>query len=157
MMQRCYNQNADNYPRYGGVGIKVCRRWHAFENFYADMGERPSHHSLDRKQSNRNYSPANCRWATRREQQENKGLTVYATIDGVRKTLGQWAKDSGFSYFTLHKRLRMGWPEQMLLAPRGSTAGQKLRGKPKSAEHASRIGAALLEYHRKKREAECRL
>lgn len=74
MKQRCTNPKARGYDRYGGAGITVCDRWmYSFENFYADMGDRPSsEHSLDRIDGSKGYSPNNCRWATRSEQQKNR-------------------------------------------------------------------------------------
>src|SRR5262245_20287289 len=72
MMQRCYNPNKINYKNYGGRGIKVCIRWHNFENFLADMGERPAGKSLDRINNDGSYTPENTRWATSTEQGNNK-------------------------------------------------------------------------------------
>jgi hypothetical protein len=74
MMQRCYNQKNVRYGRYGGRGIVVCEEWGDFRNFYKDMGDKPSpDHSIDRINNDGNYEPGNCRWATRSEQQRNKG------------------------------------------------------------------------------------
>lgn len=74
MKQRCTNPNNSRFYKYGGRGISVCERWSRFENFYADMGPRPSpKHSIDRIDNDGNYEPGNCHWATRSEQQHNKG------------------------------------------------------------------------------------
>lgn len=72
MKRRCYNPKTQYYPIYGGRGIIVCEKWHNFENFYKDMGPRPSNrHSIERKDPNSNYEPDNCIWATNRTQARN--------------------------------------------------------------------------------------
>ena len=78
MLDRCNNQNNPAYPNYGGRGIKVCERWHSFENFYEDIGKyKQKGLTLDRKDTNGHYEPINCRWATPRQQSENKNAKGY--------------------------------------------------------------------------------
>jgi hypothetical protein len=112
--QRCFNENHPAYHSYGGRGITVCERWrdaNGFANFLADMGRRPSpKHSIDRKNNDGNYEPDNCRWATSKEQCNNNRRNIRYEIDGVVKTLKQWAETFDVPYKLLWKRTRkLGW------------------------------------------------
>lgn len=72
MRARVLNDTDKDFRKYGGRGITICDRWHSFENFFADMGERPAGTSIDRIDVNGNYEPGNCRWATPMVQTHNR-------------------------------------------------------------------------------------
>ena len=72
MVQRCVDRRSTSWLRYGGRGIKVCARWRTFENFLADMGERPAGRSIDRIDNAGHYRPGNCKWSTPKEQAANR-------------------------------------------------------------------------------------
>ena len=76
MRRRCLNPRSTQYAYYGGRGVSICQRWETFENFLADMGERPNGRSLDRINPYGNYEPSNCRWATSFEQTHNRRQTT---------------------------------------------------------------------------------
>ena len=111
MRSRCYNPKNTVYKRYGAKNIKVCERWNkSFEAFYADMGDKPSlDHSIDRIDRFGDYTPSNCRWATRSEQQSNTCRNVLIEYKGVQKTLAQWSRELKMYPDTLKRRLR-SWP-----------------------------------------------
>jgi hypothetical protein len=118
MRERCKNKKANNYHNYGGRGIKVCDRWLDFSNFYEDMGNPPDGMSLDRKDNNGNYEPLNCRWATRKEQNNNTSVNRFLEFNGDRKTLSQWADTTGIRLGTIWSRLKSGWSvERSLTTP----------------------------------------
>ena len=113
MIARCTNPRAVGYENYGGRGIFVCERWrgeHGFTNFYADMGPRPSlKHSLERKDNDGPYSPENCMWATRQEQNANSRHCRYITVEGLTKTIAEWSRLKGTCEATIRRRLNEGW------------------------------------------------
>lgn len=109
MMGRCYNSNNKRYKNYGGRGIKVCDRWHTFENFYEDMGKRPKGLTLDRRDNSGDYCPENCRWATYTEQANNKRNSVWKEYRGETRTVAQWGRVLGIPKATLWDRLYNGW------------------------------------------------
>lgn len=98
MMRRCSNPKDKDYENYGGRGITICIDWYSFENFLADMGPRPEGMTLDRKEVNGNYEPANCRWATPLEQAQNrrpyKALSKFSD-DDIKKEFYRRGLDQG--------------------------------------------------------------
>lgn len=109
--QRCLDMGHKDYPRYGGRGIKFCDRWKDFNNFLSDMGEKPEGLTLDRIDSNGNYSPENCRWASVKDQARNRRRSII--IDG--KPLIEWCEIKKIKYHTAHKRYQKGWPLKEIL------------------------------------------
>jgi hypothetical protein len=111
MQTRCHNPNSKYYAQYGGRGIKVCDRWRSsFEDFLADMGERPEGMTLDRFPNvDGDYEPGNCRWATTEQQANNRQDSVYLEHDGRRMTISQWSRETGFGLGTISVRLKAGW------------------------------------------------
>lgn len=118
MRNRCRNSNVPNYAIYGGRGIKVCERWNSFENFISDMGEPPDDYSIDRINNDGNYTPENCRWASRAEQARNKSTNRHITLNGETRLLIEWAESLGMDQASLRERLDK-WPlEAALTTPR---------------------------------------
>lgn len=108
MMDRCNKPDHPSYTRYGARGITVCERWHDVECFIADMGLPPAGMSLDRIDNDDGYHRDNCRWATRTQQANNRGLTRRITFDGRTMSMTQWAKELGLPKSTLFNRLNRG-------------------------------------------------
>jgi hypothetical protein len=132
MINRCKNTSQKAFPRYGGRGIVVCDRWTKFENFYADMGERPIGHTLDRIDNDLGYEPGNCRWATVSEQNRNKRSNHVIEYNGEKLCISEWARRVGIDGKTIRRRLDVGWSvEKALTTARYESYGSKVRLAPK--------------------------
>ena len=106
MKQRCLNNKHTHFKFYGGRGITVCDEWRrSFQAFIRDMGRRPPGMTLDRIDSNKDYTPSNCRWTTWDVQRRNKRNNVWLEFDGKRLTLEDWSKLTEISTGTLRQRL----------------------------------------------------
>lgn len=116
MKGRCLNLNDKDYKHYGGRGITICDRWMDFELFYKDMGDPPSRMTLERINTNGNYEPGNCKWATQREQANNKRNNVILSYRGTNLTISQWARRLGIRKDTLRYRILHGWTIQRAFA-----------------------------------------
>lgn len=110
MMHRCYNKNAANYKNYGGRGIKVCKEWHNIETFekWANSSGFKVGLTLDRIDVDGNYCPENCRWATQKEQCNNRRNTVYIEYNGEIHTISEWADMIGMKRSTFSNRYHKG-------------------------------------------------
>lgn len=118
IIQRCLNENSQAYANYGGRGITVCEHWKTFQNFYADMGEKPDGLSIDRIDNNKGYSPDNCRWADTKTQSTNKRTNNKYTYDHKTLCISEWAELYGMSHACLSMRLIRGWSiERALTTP----------------------------------------
>lgn len=137
MIGRCCNPKDHKYAGYGGRGITVCKRWRdSFENFLADMGEKPDGMSIDRVNNDGNYEPDNCRWATATQQARNTRRNRLLTVNGETRVLAEWCEKVGLRQGLVFYRLKLGWtPEEALgFAVRavkdGHTAGGKFLPRP---------------------------
>lgn len=109
MVARCRNPQHQAYKNYGGRGITVCERWLRFENFLADMGDRPAGMTLDRIDNDGPYNKENCRWASWETQQNNSRNNRVIEYMGDRKTLIQWARELKLGSQLLRQRIDAGW------------------------------------------------
>lgn len=110
MMDRCYRKSSANYNRYGGRGIKVCEEWHDIQNFENWILENPYYKgaTLERINVNGDYEPSNCKWATMKEQGNNRENTVSITYDGENHTISEWAEITHIKRSTLNNRYYRG-------------------------------------------------
>jgi hypothetical protein len=117
MMDRCYREKSCNYNRYGARGIRVCEEWHNIENFEKWVEENPYFEgaTLDRINVDGDYEPSNCRWATMKEQCNNRSNTLYITYNGETHTISEWAEITGINRSTLNNRYYKGWSIESML------------------------------------------
>jgi hypothetical protein len=109
MIDRCTLPTDKCWDRWGGRGIGVCDEWRKFEQFLADMGEAPVGMSIDRIDNEKGYSKDNCRWATWKEQANNRRSNHRLEYAGENLTLSQWAVKTGIGKATLRHRIAVGW------------------------------------------------
>lgn len=118
MIDRCHNPKNNRFEHYGERGIVVCARWkNSFQAFLSDMGERPSKATIERKNNGRGYTPANCRWATQREQQNHRRNNCVISFGGKSLSIAEWARVTGIKAGTLYARCAKGLEPAKILAP----------------------------------------
>lgn len=123
MLHRCNSKTYKAFKNYGGRGITVCKEWEdSFEQFYRDMGRRPSsRYSLDRIDNDKGYMPSNCRWALPITQMNNRRATRRLTAFGETRSLSEWAVIFSVGRTTIRRRLQHGWAlESAISTPPGA-------------------------------------
>lgn len=134
MIARCTSPGNAGFEHYRKRGITVCDRWRygedaltGFQCFLEDMGERPSKaHTIERKNNDGNYEPSNCRWATRREQANNRVTNSHIEYDGKRLSFAEAGRLFGLPRWTIRDRLRKGWDLERAIR----TPLRPMRGRP---------------------------
>lgn len=117
MKGRCQNPNNDAYKCYGGRGISVCEEWQEFIPFrdWALANGYQKGLTIDRINNNGNYEPSNCRWATRKEQANNRSTNCFLEFNGERKTFKEWSEITGISAKSISLRVNKGWNVERIL------------------------------------------
>lgn len=130
---RCYNQSDDAFEDYGARGITMCDEWKsdyaAFKTWAINSGYK-NELSIDRVDNNAGYTPCNCRWATPKQQANNRRNNILVEYNGKRQSISDWSKDTGFSYRMISTRLKAGWEvEKALEYPSKRNKGGKSNAK----------------------------
>lgn len=110
MVDRCTNKKNKQWIGYGGRKINVCKRWLNFYHFIEDMGIAPVDLTLERLNNNLGYFKSNCKWATKKEQANNRRGLVFIKHNGEKLTIAQWSDRTGIQHGTLLKRVQKGVP-----------------------------------------------
>lgn len=126
MLRRCYNKNDISYKKYGAVGIKICDEWRDFIDFWNDMEDTYFEEAqIDRLNNEKGYSKENCRWATLKEQANNKRNVRFYEYGGKKMNLPDWDKKLGLKKGTTRARMHtFGWSVEKAL----STPKKKYQG-----------------------------
>ena len=135
MKSRCSNPKNLAWSYYGGRGIRVCDRWLNFANFLSDMGIPKPVLTLERINNDGHYEPTNCRWASRKEQQNNRRANHLIEWNNKTQTMAQWAEELGLTFNTFSSRIYSGMllskamtPENLPLSISGLSLGGKANG-----------------------------
>ena len=136
MKRRCLRPKSTHYKYYGGRGIKVCKRWMKFENFYKDMGSVPEGMTLERIDNNGNYEPSNCKWATFKEQHNNSSRNVILKYKGISMNMVQWAEKLGLSRACLWDRVKRSMPQDAIFSNKKFKACEAKALKTKDIEYS---------------------
>lgn len=127
---RCYDANSTPFKDYGGRGITFCEEWkNSFQAFYDWAMANGYKHglTLDRIDNNKGYSPDNCRWATMKEQSNNRRSNKYLEFRGETRTVSQWSEITGIHNDTILKRLKHGWSVDKTLTTPTQIHRKKMR------------------------------
>lgn len=144
MRLRCYNENSVNYKYYGGKGVAICDEWLlSFENFFdwAINNGYNENLTIDRIDSEKEYSPDNCKWSTKKEQAYNRSISVKLTLNGRTMYMTEWAEELEIDKKILSWRYNNGWSDEEILSrPRDYKESKlSLNGKTHSMSEWSRI------------------
>lgn len=118
MITRTENPKGTAYDRYGGRGIRMCPEWRnsfvAFRDWAVSNGYSDAL-TIDRINTDGNYTPENCRWVPWKTQFNNRSTNVCLTFQGRSQTAAEWARETGISRNAIYMRLRAGWPTERIL------------------------------------------
>lgn len=127
MKKRCYNKNAVQYKDWGGRGIKVCKKWHAFKAFYewAKANGYKDGLTIERINNDRGYSPNNCTFIPKAKQSRNRRNSIFLTHNGTTRTIAGWSRHLNIHRETIKRRINLNWPIEKILTTAPKTQPKK--------------------------------